>query len=165
MGAKERFLTRQKANAGVKLPLYDPATGEETEHWLMLIGRDSDACRLGELEDDRSLRKRYADVDSKDKAAMRKVQEEVDKEGPDRVREKIARLVVDWSWRDEEPCTKENVIAFLREAPQVAEAIDAFTSNRASFFGLAAKTSLPSPKQTSDSTASDQAVTAPFATT
>jgi hypothetical protein len=156
MGAKERFLTRQKANAGVRLPLYDPKTGEQTDHWLLILGRDSDASRNADLESRREMRKRLADVNPKDKRAVEEVQKEIDQEAPARVVEQIATLVADWSWRDEEPCTRENVIAFLKDAPQVADAIDSFTSDRVSFFGAAAKTSSPSPKQTSDSTGAAQ---------
>lgn len=165
MCAKERFLTRQKANAGIKLPLYDPQTGEKTEHWLMVIGRDSDAARQADLESRREMRKRLADVNPKDKRAVEAVQSEIEQEAPARVLEQIAALVIDWSWSDEEPCTRENVIAFLKDAPQVADAIDSITSDRVSFFGLAAKNSLPSPSPTSDSTAADQDLTKPSATT
>ena len=164
MGAKERFLTREKANAGVKLPLTDPATGKETEHWLLVIGRDSDASRKAELESERALRKRIASIPPKDPRALEAVQKEIEDESPERVVESIASLVIDWSWSDEEACTRENVVAFLKDAPQVADAIDAFTANRVSFFGLAAKTSLPSQKQTSDSTDAPQDQIEPSAT-
>lgn len=165
MGTKDLFLTRQTANDGVKLYLIDPRTGEETKHWLLVIGRDSDVSRKAELEAERNLRKRFDGISPKDKAGIREVQEQIEREAPERVIEAIATLIIDWSWHDEEPCTRENVIAFLKDAPQIADQVDTFTSNRVLFFGRAAKTSSPSPKQTSDSTAADQDQTGPVATT
>ena len=156
MGAKDRFLTRQKANAGVQMPLLDPTTGQETDQWILIIGRDSDAARRYELEEQRELRRRYADVNSKDKRAMAEIGDAIDEELPERTRKQIASFVADWSWKDEDPCTQENVIAFLKDAPQIADAIDTFVSNRVLFFGRAAKTSSPSPRPTSDSTDGDQ---------
>lgn len=152
MSRKERFHTRAKANDGVKLKLWDPTMGETSEEWLLVLGRDSDVARNVELELERRVRKQMSAVDSKDKAAMAAVMKELDDSAVDRTREQIAALVADWSWSDEEPCTRENVVAFLKEAPQIADAIDNLTSNRALFFALAAKTSLPSQSQPSDST-------------
>lgn len=165
MSRRERFQTRAKANAGAKLQLWDPIKGEMSDEWLLLLGKDSDVAHKVELDLDRQVRKRLSGIDSKDKEALAKATKELEDSAPDRVREQIASLVVDWSWADEQPCTRDNVIEFLREAPQVADSIDTLTSNRALFFALAAKTSSPSQKQPSDSTDGAQEQKGPEETT
>ena len=40
--AMNAFFTRGVANEGVQLPLYLP-TGEKSEHWVRILGVDSDA--------------------------------------------------------------------------------------------------------------------------
>ena len=41
------FFTRDRANEGIELPLYLP-NGRKSEHWLRVLGVDSDAFRLAE---------------------------------------------------------------------------------------------------------------------
>ena len=54
--AMNAFFTRGVANEGLQLPLYLP-NGEKSEHWVRVLGVDSDSFRAAEAE---SKRKRKA---------------------------------------------------------------------------------------------------------
>ena len=119
--SKAAFFTRKAANAGVKLPLYTPA-GEKTEHWVRILGVDSDIFRATDSEVRRTLMK--AAALEGDKALTQKT---ID----DARLDCLAVLVADWSFP--EPCTPESVREFLIEAPQIADAIDKAATKRALF--------------------------------
>lgn len=110
----EQFATRSDANDGVKVPLYNKH-GEKTEHWLIVRGVDSDAFREAESEAKRMVATKKATL----KEAMRHA---------------LSSLVSEWSL--DGPCTKENIIHLLTEAPQIADAIDKIAGDRKSFFLL-----------------------------
>lgn len=117
----ESFFTREKANTGVEVPLYLPS-GEKSEHHLVIRGVDSDVFRAAESE---SRRKSILIAQIP--------------EGPERDRaiedaklDLIVSLVISWTF--DSPCTHENVAAFLREAPQISDAIDRVASKRSLFF-------------------------------
>jgi hypothetical protein len=133
MGSKSQFATRQKANTGVKMFLIDPFTGKETKDWVLLLGRDSDVCRAADLEKKRNIQRAMSEVDMTDKIKREAVLAEIDAREPDEVRDQIATLVIGWSF--DEPFSREAVLDFLVESPQVADAIDAFTASRVRFFG------------------------------
>lgn len=134
----KEFYTRQKANEGVKLPLFHP-DGTKSEHWFMVRGIDSDQFRKAEA---RAKRKavEFAQIDDQDKRA-------------DAIRETelscIAELVAGWSF--EEECTSENVVNFLREAPQIADAVNRYAARRADFFSKKSGSSATGPKRKSSS--------------
>lgn len=125
------FHTKDRANEGVEMPLYTP-TGEKSDHWLKILGVDSDAYAKAEsamiraqpaikaeaklLETDEE---RVAFADEKQEYWKNKI---------------LASVIVDWS--SDEPCTEENVIEFLTKAPQIAKAVDTFISDRRIFFSL-----------------------------
>ena len=46
-GSMDAFFTRGKANEGVQLPLYLP-DGSKSEHWVRILGVDSDIFRAAE---------------------------------------------------------------------------------------------------------------------
>jgi hypothetical protein len=123
-----QFRTREVSNEGILLPL-NSASGEPTEHWLRVRGVDSDAFRL-------------ADVKSRRRAM------EIAQEGDETKRDEMVQevrldvlvaLIASWSFKRE--LTPENVKAFLRDAPQIAEGVDKAAYRRALFF---AKSSKPS---------------------
>ncbi|ANO57507.1 hypothetical protein [Vibrio phage vB_VhaS-tm] len=118
----QEFFTRQKANEGKKVPLYLP-NGEPSEHWIQIRGVDSDQFK----EAERAAKRK----------AIEFAQIEDTKERAEAVREAelgcIAALVVDWSFDQE--CTPDNVVNFLREAPQIADMVNRYAANRKSFFG------------------------------
>lgn len=117
----EMFFTREKTNEGIDLPLVTPS-GEETEHTLRIRGVDSDEFRLADAQ---SRRKILALADVPDKEERERVLEE-------NKLQLIATLIVSWTFKQE--CTMENKIAFLKNAPQIADAIDRVASSRRLFF-------------------------------
>ena len=117
----EEFYTRETSNKGNKLPLYTP-DGEKSKHWFIVRGTDSDAFKIAELTAKRKLVEIAQIKDDEERsAALLKSQTTV-----------IASLISEWSF--DKPCTEENKIEFLRNAPQVAEAINRYAGNRSNFF-------------------------------
>lgn len=137
----EAFFTREKANEGIRVPLHLP-TGELSEHWIEIYGVDSDAFRIAEAMSRREG-VRIAQIEDPAKR---------DTATAELTRRLRAALVKGWSFDQE--CTPDNVAAFLREAPQIAEAIDRVSSNRALFFGIASLDSSRTPSTNSSSTSS-----------
>lgn len=119
----EDFYTREKANAGIKMPLFAP-NGVKTDHWLMLRGVDSDAFRAAKTESDRESPEIAAIKDKAERdAAIRANQ-----------RRLMSSLVVSWSFPHE--CTRDAVEKLFLEAPQIMDAVDKVVSNRAIFFAI-----------------------------
>lgn len=137
--AMTAFFTRGVANEGLQLPLYLP-NGEKSEHWVRVLGVDSDAFRLAEAESKRDAF-RLASIESNEERAA-----EIAKSK----RRLIASLVTAWSF--EQPCTTDNVEAFFLEAPQIMDAIDLAASKRALFFVGRSSSLQPTPSTSSDST-------------
>lgn len=135
----EQFFTRGRANAGVKVPLYLPS-GEESEHFLMVHGVDSDEFRAADMM---SRRENLKIAEIKDLAKR-------DIAIADLTRTLRAKLVISWSF--DMPCTFENVYNFLKEAPQIADGIDRVASNRKAFFAEGLLSSSPTPGMSSGST-------------
>ncbi|TMO66753.1 hypothetical protein [Pseudoalteromonas aurantia] len=129
----EAFFTRDKANAGIKLPLYLP-DGSESEHYLMVKGIDSDAFRDAE-----TLAKRNAMTF----AAIEDEAQQKDAFADEKLT-LIASLVGDWSF--EQACTLDEVKNFLRQAPQICDQIDKVAAKRSLFFDNGLSNSQPSPK-------------------
>lgn len=143
-GAKAAFLmndffTREKANEGIQLPLYLP-NGLKSEHWVRIIGIDSDTFRAADIEARRDA-VRIAQIDDP------KAREEAIAKSK---RDLVAVLVIDWSFPS--PCTHEEVSNFFKEAPQIMDAIDQAASRRALFFANGSSSSQPSPSTSSSST-------------
>lgn len=128
----EEFYTRQRANEGNKLPLYYP-DGTESEHYFIVRGIDSDHFRRAEF-----LSKRRA-------IEFAQIEDPVQR--ADAIRDEeykcIAALVVSWSFEKE--CTEENVIAFLKEAPQIADSINKYSARRSLFFAKKSESSTNGP--------------------
>ena len=120
-----QFHTREKANEGVKLPLVTP-DGNETDHYLMVRGIDSDAFRAAESLAKRAIITAGADADI----------QEIAKEAALDV---VTSLVSAWSFDDE--LTTDNIKGFLRDAPQITNEIDRIAGDRALFFALKSKAS------------------------
>lgn len=137
--AQEAFFTRGQANEGIQLPLYTP-DGRKSEHWVRIIGVDSDRFREAETESRREAFQvaQIEDVSARAQAVA------------DSKRRLIAVLVVAWSF--ETPCTVDTVADFFKEAPQIMDAIDVAASKRALFFGSRSNSSQPLPSTSSGST-------------
>lgn len=136
MSAFNIYKTREAANAPLRLPLTDPHTGVQGNDWLDVLGADSDvfgAERLASnrriLEYTRSLKaKQAADGRKFTEAELTALADAFNKEEKVRL---IASLVCGWS--DQTPCTRDAVIAFLTEAPLIADYIDAVATDRRLF--------------------------------
>lgn len=117
----QEFFTRKAANEGKKVPLYLP-NGEKSDHWLIVRGVDSDEFKLAESKAKRN--------------AINLAQIEDENERIEAVRttelESIAALIANWSFNQK--CTPDNVVKFLREAPQIADMVNRYAANRKGFF-------------------------------
>lgn len=124
MAGLELFHTRARANEGVRLPLYAP-DGSPTEHWLQVRHVWSDAFQeandVAVAEVSEAVLAAQGDH-AKIAAAKREAQIKL-----------WAALVAAWSF--DEPCTPENVAAWLREAPQIGRVLDKFAADSKRFFG------------------------------
>lgn len=124
----DQFFTRAKSNEGVSVPLLLP-DGSPTEHWIKVRGIDSDEYRRA---DSRARRRAIDIAQEKDEGTREDMIE-------DTKLDVLSVLVADWSFP--KPCTPEEVKAFLREAPHIADLVDKTAYKRALFF---VKSSTPS---------------------
>lgn len=117
----ESFFTRQVANEGVELPLFLPGTTTPSGHWIRVRGVDSDEFRLAQDKSRREVAE-IVQLPEPERSERRLAQQ----------RNLIASLVMDWSFS--KPCTFENVVEFLKEAPQIEDAINQVAARRSLFF-------------------------------
>jgi len=126
MKSISQFHTRQSANEGIELPLYN-AEGEKTEYALQIRGADSDAFKRAQAKSRRTA-VGFATIDDEDEL-FDKVEEE-------RIK-MLSSLVISWNLKDDDgkdyPCTEENVIELFREAPQIADQVDKLSAKRSLF--------------------------------
>lgn len=117
----KEFFTRETANEGKKVPLYLP-NGEKSEHWLHLLGTDSDQFRLTEARSKRNVIE-FAQIES---VSEREIAVE------DAKRVLVASLISDWSFDQE--CNEDNKVELLKNAPQIANVINLYCADRKNFF-------------------------------
>lgn len=135
----EQFFTEERASVGIRLELED-ASGKKTAHWLHIRGLDAEEFRLQEMAGKREalLISSLKDDRAKDAAII------------ELSRRITATLVMAWSFP--QPCTQQNVIAFLKKAPQIEKAIDKVSGSRRLFLMLGSPnssgTSAPSTSST-----------------
>lgn len=147
----ESFFTREKANSGVEVPLWLP-DGTKSEHFLTIRGVDSDAFRIAEADGRRKGMEISMITDTLEKA-------EAIQEAKLRL---IAALVISWTFPQE--CTLESVVAFFREAPQIADAVDQVASRRSLFFAQRSSNLPSSPEVSSGSTNTHEVLSSPSET-
>lgn len=133
------FFTRERANEGIQVPLWRP-DGTKSEHWVRIIGIDSDAFRQADAEARRDAI-RIAQIESPSERSMEIARSK---------RRLIAHLVVAWSFDKE--CNLEAVEEFFAQAPQIMDAIDIAASKRTLFFAARSSSSQPSQSTSSAST-------------
>ena len=126
----EEFFTRQVANEGVRLPLFYP-DGRKSEHWLIVRGIDSDAFRYAELKSKRKAIELAGINNDLERASAIKDEE----------LSCLAALIAGWSLDKE--LNDENVVTLLREAPQIADAVNRFAAKRSEFFVKKSDSSTP----------------------
>ena len=126
----EQFYTRDKANEGIELPLYLP-TGIKSKDSLTVLGVDSDTYNRVNIDEQRKFSKRVEAAALIEDDTERKVFMD-EKEDESKV-VILSALIKDWTFDQE--CTEENKVQFLKNAPQIAEAINKFAADRKRFFG------------------------------
>ena len=122
----EAFNVVEKSNEGAEMPLTLP-DGTPTDSYLIIRGQDSKDFRRAQAQSSRKridLMKR-AKSKNMSAAAVAMAEKAI-------TTELVAVLVAGWSFGAE--ATKENVIAWLKTAPQVEIEIDNFAGERANFF-------------------------------
>lgn len=132
----EKFFTREKANLGIQVPLYYPGTNEPSGEWVRVVGMESDRFRKAEHE----AKRKAVEIRSMDEADRTEAQLNIR-------RGVVASLIVDWSFPQE--CTHENVVEFLREAPQIEEAVNTIAGKRHLFFVKGSSGSVNTPDSSS----------------
>lgn len=137
------FFSRQKANDGIKLPLYLP-DGSKTDEFLLVRGIDSDEFRQAESRANMDLLM-LMQKDRNEKDASKK--SEVATARNENKTRMISSLVADWSFEAE--CSEENVMQLLREAPHIADEVDRVAGDRKRFFSLPSVTSTNTPEPSS----------------
>lgn len=128
--ALEDFFTREKSNEGTIVPLSLP-DGTPTEHWVRLKGVDSDTFRKAEAEARRKVIDFSREVSDKNLPPDQEREARHDFAAEARL-DLVASLISEWSFPVE--ATRENVLRFLREAPQEADRLDRLAYDRAEFF-------------------------------
>lgn len=129
MSSMEKFKTRAKASVPIRTFLFDPATMKKTDDWLDIRSSLSDEFMEAR---DRS-RQAGPEIGAITDDAARKERVKLEK------LKMNASLVAGWSF--EEPLTEENIINFLREAPQIQNLIVEVADDATSFFGKDSKSS------------------------
>lgn len=125
----QAFFTLAKSNLGAKCILKDPA-GKVTEHWLTVLGVDSDAFRVASLASRRALAAWFEEHgDSPEVRKSVAFAEFTDLQQ----RTMRASLVTAWSFDQE--LTMANVVELFKQAPDLAAQADAFASKREQFAG------------------------------
>ena len=135
----EEFFTRDRANEGIKVPLFYP-DGRPSDHHLFVRSKLSDHFRLAE----QAAYRKATDI------AQIEDQEKQAEAFHDLTLDTITSLVSGWSF--DKDCTPENVKAFLQQAPQIADMVDQLAKKKALFFGSKSNGSKASPESNSSLT-------------
>ena len=134
MSNMNKYKIRKQAQTPTKVPLFDPATGKETGDYLMIRSSLSDEFTAAREEALQSIQSMVEPNKDKRKAAVAELQLELK-----------AALVSGWSF--DEPFTEENVVNFLREAPQIQAMVMSVADDSARFFGKPSAVSSDGPKK------------------
>lgn len=116
----EKFFTRATANEGKKLPLRHP-DGTPSEHYLIIRSQWSDEFIQANDDAMRSLAVKVAAKDADAKSVFQEQKLSL-----------IAACIAGWSFSTE--FTHENVIEFLRNAPQIAKQVNKLAGDDKYFF-------------------------------
>jgi len=147
MKTLEQFYTRPQANEGKKLPLSLP-DGSPSDHYLVILGVDSDEFEFARHKAQQQLVELKVNEDLDDKKIFDETK---------LIKTKlIATLIKDWSFTDDDgkplPCTKDAVVEFLTNAPQIAETVDTIACDRDFFLIDSLESSENTQEQSSTST-------------
>ncbi len=114
------FFTRTQSNAGAKLVLEDPLTGQPSNESLLVRGLESDRFREALAAKHRRNLEILTLPEAEQEAASMDAEYDL-----------YVSLVAGWSF--EEECSPEAVKQLFIEAPQIKLAVDRFAGNRANF--------------------------------
>ena len=134
MNDMEEFFTRANANKGTKIDLQHPGGGE-TEHWLTILGTDSDEYHRANTKARRAMSlieieaRLIEDLSEREEFLLAKQAEWETKI--------IAALLKGWSFEKE--VTEENKVEFLVNAPQIKEQINVLSTKRQLFIKTGSK--------------------------
>lgn len=117
----ESFFILEQANAGKKLALTLP-DGTETPYHLTVVSRHSDVAAKA-LEDFNTQRLLNASRPESDRVPERELRLPM-----------LAKTVIAWDLPED--FNEANVTKLLRNAPQIADGVNRFIWNDASFFGF-----------------------------
>lgn len=106
----EEFYTRRLSDEGVKFPLEAP-DGTQSDEWLVVVGIESARYEKAYVD---TMKATVAGADSTEQSNIL-----------------LASLVTDWSFK--EPCTLDNVVVFLMNAPYIKNNLDKFVVERVNF--------------------------------
>lgn len=114
----KEFFTKEGNSTPRKMPLF-LKSGEATEHYLMIIGTESDEFRLAQAKAMRSAaisasESSYGDEEAKALDLML-----------------ISSLIDSWSFDEE--CTDESKAEFLNNAPYLRDAVNVFGADQDNF--------------------------------
>ena len=122
VSSMDQYKTRSRANIARRVHLFDPATGKKTDDWLDVLSSLSDKFRAAR---DLAYQEagEVAAIENKDVKARTIAESQL--------RMKAA-LVTGWSFPTK--CSEENVVDFLREAPQIQALVVQEADDVVSFF-------------------------------
>lgn len=127
MASFGKHKVRERANEGNKVPLID-IDGTDSGDWLVIRSRLSDSFRKAREKALRVVAK--AAKISEEAGYVAKDEQELIC---------VAHLIADWSF--DEPCTLENRIQFLNDAPHIRDKVDVYAGRDENFFTKASTNS------------------------
>jgi len=120
----KEFFTRAGANAGTRIELKLP-DGKPSPHWLHVLGADGDVFRQAAVVASREVVRAISALPkTPTDAELAKIRQEA------RLRN-LAAVIESWSFP--QPCDEDNKLELLREAPQIADAVDRLITDRSLF--------------------------------
>ena len=125
----EGFATAKLAEEGVKIPLTD-VEGNKTKHWIKIKSTDSISFKKAQSK----FRKKIVAIHEQEEAddSLQSILE-TEKLSLDL----LACLILGWSFKNDDgtpyKCTKANAIKLLKDAPVLAQEIDAASARRKNF--------------------------------
>lgn len=114
----DEFKTHDQAEKGRVLHLHTPL-GVKTSHWLKIRSKLSHVYEKAKAEVGQKMMRDL----TKGRHFVDQVEDDI---------QLIASLVKDWSFK--EPCTRDEVIKFLKHAPQFKDEIEEAASDVKAFF-------------------------------
>ncbi len=133
----QEFFTREANSTPQKLPL-KKITGEPTEHYLMIVGTESDRFRLAQAEAMRYMVVNGAKMEEEQRLLSGDDLTEEEYEELDRnsvqgysTRLAVQSLIKDWSLPQD--CNKENRMELLYQAPYILDSLNSFAGNQGNF--------------------------------